>query len=72
MCYTSYASYTLLTDPMIEQVVGYEIYQAIQRSDCPEANRRILIVKFLYIHGFLESDFPATVQAYIPGHMREL
>ena len=57
---------------MIEQVVGYEIYQAIQRRDCPEANRRILIVKFLYIHGFLESDFPATVEAYIPGHMREL
>lgn len=63
--------HTIWTDIVIEQFIGFEIYQLIKKSTCQEALLRVLIVKWLYVQGVLQSDFPPTKERFIPAHMRE-
>jgi hypothetical protein len=59
-------------DVVMESLVGMELYGELRRSTDLAVQRRVLIAKWMYIQGFLNSDFPA-VERYVPAHLqREL
>ena len=57
------------TDIIVESMVGLEMYKLTKFSKDPDVQRRYLVGKWLYVQGFLGSEFPLT-KAFIPGHMR--
>lgn len=60
------------SDTVLEQLAGFEMYQAMKRRQdtCAESRRRVLLVKWLYILGFLSQDFP-PVTRFTPPHLRD-
>lgn len=54
---TTFESYNLL-DTLLQQMVGYEPYQMLQKSTDPLIARKILIAKWLYLKGFFNAPFP--------------
>jgi len=60
------------SDTVLEQLAGFEMYQAMKRRQdtCAESRRRVLLVKWLYILGFLSQDFPPTSR-FTPPHLRD-
>lgn len=60
-------------DPLLEQLAGAEMLRVMRKvtgGGQREASRRILIAKWLYIMGYLSSDFPHTTR-WIPPHMED-
>lgn len=43
---------------LLQQMVGYEPYQMLQKSTDPLIARKILIAKWLYLKGFFNAPFP--------------
>ena len=58
------------TDIIVETMVGLEMYKLTKFSKDPDVQRRYLVGKWLYVQGFLGSEFPVT-EKFIPGHLRE-
>lgn len=59
--------YTHYTDIVMESLVGHLAYSEMKASTDPHLQRRILIAKWIYIHGFLNIHFPPT-RRYTPAH----
>lgn len=58
------------SESFMEAVVGLEGYNVLLEANNPEMNRKMLVASWLFIHGILNTDFPA-VERFIPGHMEE-
>ena len=57
------------TDIVIETLIGFEMYKIMKTNKNDQVGQqRILVAKWLYVQGFLSSEFPAR-ERYIPGHM---
>jgi hypothetical protein len=48
--------------------MGVEQYAQAKVSTDKEVQRKLLIVKWLYVYGFLSADFPPRTR-YIPQHL---
>lgn len=46
-----------------------EYYKQLTLSKDPLIKRRILLAKWMYVQGFLNTDFPPT-ERYIPHHLQ--
>lgn len=47
-------------DILLENLAGVEMLKQLTVSTDPEMKFRILLVRWMFTHGFLESEFPAT------------
>lgn len=57
-------------DVVMESLAGVELYQVLKTSGDPSTQRKILVTKWMYVHGFLNKDFPLT-EKYIPDHLAD-
>ena len=57
------------TDSMMESLVGIEMYK-LYKSDLSDTEKqhRILLCKWIYTHGFINEDFPAST-TYVPTEL---
>jgi len=55
-------------DILIESLMGVEMYKLAKDTKNNELHRRIQVGKWLYLQGFLSSDFPYH-ERFIPGHL---
>lgn len=54
----------------METLAGQQAYADLKASTDPQIQRRVLISKWMYVHGFLNDRFP-PVKRYIPSHVLE-
>lgn len=59
-----------IIDSFMETIAGLDGYRLLLKSNDLKVKRRILLCSWLYVIGFLEQEFPATVK-FIPGHLNE-
>jgi hypothetical protein len=58
------------TESFMEAVVGLEEYNVMLQANNTDMNRKMLVASWVFTHGFLNTNFPAT-ERFIPGHMEE-
>ena len=58
------------TDIVMETLAGQDAYRNMKASTDPETQRRVLIAKWMYVHGLLNDQFP-PVKRYVPAHMQQ-
>ena len=62
--------YLFFTDIVMETLAGQDAYRIMKASTDPETQRRVLIAKWMYVHGILNDQFP-PVKRYVPAHMQQ-
>ena len=62
-----------LTDVAIEPLVGLEMYKLMKAGGRPEDVRRVLLAKWLYVHGFITQHAfpPGPGEVYVPRSLQE-
>eukprot|EP01041_Mallomonas_annulata_P001885 gene1885-3655_t len=55
-------------DILLESVAGVEGFKVLKLQEDEETLRKLLVVKWLYVNGFLIDDFPSS-NRFIPGHV---
>ena len=58
---------------MMESLVGEFVYSELLNAarDDPATQRRILLAKWMYIHGLLNCDHFPSSQRFVPVHMED-
>jgi hypothetical protein len=55
-------------DTILESLMGLEYAQVCKRTGNRDLRRRMLVIQWLYVHGFLDEDFPPR-ECFIPHHI---
>lgn len=55
-------------DTILESLMGMEYLKVGKRTGNSDLRRRMLVIQWLYVHGFLDEDFPPR-QCFIPHHV---
>lgn len=55
-------------DTILEMLMGLEHLKNMKQKGDEDIQRRMLVVQWLYTHGFVDEEFP-PVERFIPGHI---
>lgn len=58
-------------ESVMETLIGLEAFKTIRNGNNKELQKRVLVISWMFVHGFLEEEFPLT-QRFIPGHKQEM
>ncbi len=70
----------MIIDGLLEQVTGFEMLLRMRRlsddtnlqvKSNSEAFARLLVVKWIYVWGYLNDEFPPSKERFTPAHLLE-